>query len=34
VDEATASFNVDKFEGYKNGARQGLHPGVYDELKK
>jgi len=34
VDEATASFSVDKFEGYKKERVKGSIQAVYDELKK
>jgi glyoxylase-like metal-dependent hydrolase (beta-lactamase superfamily II) len=34
VDEATASFNIDKFEGYKKERVKGSIQAVYDELKK
>jgi len=34
VDEATASFNIDTFEGYKKERVKGSIQAVYDELKK
>jgi len=34
VDEATASFKVDKYPGYKNERVKGSIQAVYDELKK
>jgi glyoxylase-like metal-dependent hydrolase (beta-lactamase superfamily II) len=34
VDEATASFSVDKYPGYKNERVKGSIQAVYDELKK
>jgi cyclase len=34
VDDATASFSVDKFEGYKKERVKGSIQAVYDELKK
>ena len=34
ADEATASFSVDKFEGYKKERVKGSIQAVYDELKK
>jgi cyclase len=34
VDEATASFSVDKFPGYKKERVKGSIQAVYDELKK
>ena len=34
VDEATASFNIDKFDGYKKERVKGSIQAVYDELKK
>ncbi len=34
VDEATASFSVEKFEGYKKERVKGSIQAVYDELKK
>jgi hypothetical protein len=34
VDEATASFSVDKFEGYKKERVKASIQAVYDELKK
>ena len=34
VDEATASFNIDKFAGYKKERVKGSIQAVYDELKK
>ena len=34
VDEATASFHVDKYPGYKNERVKGAIQAVYDELKK
>jgi len=33
VDEATASFKVDKYPGYKNERVKGSIQAVYDELK-
>jgi glyoxylase-like metal-dependent hydrolase (beta-lactamase superfamily II) len=34
VDDATASFSVDKYPGYKNERVKGAIQAVYDELKK
>jgi cyclase len=34
VDDATASFKVDKYPGYKNERVKGAIQAVYDELKK
>ena len=34
VDEAAASFTVDKYPGYKNERVKGSIQAVYDELKK
>jgi len=34
VDDATASFKVDKYPGYKNERVKGAVQAVYDELKK
>jgi len=34
VDDATASFTVDKYPGYKNERVKGSIQAVYDELKK
>src|SRR5215470_7503006 len=34
VDDATASFSVDKYPGYKNERVKGSIQAVYDELKK
>jgi hypothetical protein len=34
VDEATASFKVDKYPGYKNERVKASIQAVYDELKK
>jgi cyclase len=34
VDDATASFSIDKFEGYKKERVKGSIQAVYDELKK
>jgi hypothetical protein len=34
ADEATASFNIEKFEGYKKERVKGSIQAVYDELKK
>ena len=34
VDDATASFKVDKYPGYKNDRVKGSIQAVYDELKK
>jgi cyclase len=34
VDEALASFNMDKYPGYKNERLKGSIQAVYDELKK
>ena len=34
VDDATASFTVDKYPGYKNERVKGSIQAIYDELKK
>ena len=34
VDEATASFKIDKYPGYKNERVKAAIQAVYDELKK
>jgi hypothetical protein len=34
VDDATASFSIDKFPGYKKERVKGSIQAVYDELKK
>jgi cyclase len=34
ADDATASFNIDKFDGYKKERVKGSIQAVYDELKK
>jgi hypothetical protein len=34
VDEATASFAIDKYPGYKKERLKGSIQAVYDELKK
>jgi hypothetical protein len=34
VDEATASFSIDKYPGYKKDRLKGSIQAVYDELKK
>jgi hypothetical protein len=34
LDEATASFSLDKYPGYKKERLKGSIQAVYDELKK